>query len=242
MWTDAIANEPLLLLLDFDGTLVPIAPHPDQIVVAAELPALLLGVRKRGHAVWIVTGRRARDVSARVHDAVPVVGLHGLEWPGEAPPARHPKLDAISARAEQEIASDPLLEGALVEDKGLSVALHYRAVAEGQQRRAAERLTALAREVVGGDDALNLLPGHCLVEVRPREASKGNAVKRLVAMHPARRPVYVGDDVTDEEAFAALGERGLGVRVSDHEVDTRAAIVIRDVDEVLRGLRALASA
>lgn len=242
MWTEAFAGEELLLLLDFDGTLVPIAPHPDRIVVPPELPSLLQGVKQRGHEVWIITGRRASDVSARVEGAVPVVGLHGLEWPGEEPPARHPKLDGLRARAEREIAADPSLAGAHVEEKGRSVALHYRGVAEEKQRHAAERLSALAHEEIGDDPALNVLPGHCIVEVRPREASKGNAVKRLVDLYPTRRPVYVGDDVTDEEAFAALGERGLGVRVSDHDVDTRASLMVRDVDEVLQGLRALASA
>lgn len=241
MWTDALVDGGrLLLLLDFDGTLVPIAPHPEGIVVPPELPSLLGAVKQRGHAVWIVSGRRAGDVSARVEGAVPVVGLHGLEWPGEEAPARHPKLDALRARAEREIASDATLSGAHVEDKGRSVALHYRGVAETQQRAAGERLTAIAREEIGGDDALNVLPGHCIVEVRPREASKGNAVRRLVELHPDKRPVYVGDDVTDEEAFAALGPTGLGVRVSAIDVDTRAALIVHDVEEVLRGLRALA--
>src|SRR5690606_31441315 len=98
MWTDALVGSgPLLLLLDFDGTLVSIVSYSEAIVVPPELPSLLAGAQRRGHEVWIVTGRRAADVSARVERAVPVVGLHGLEWPGEEAPARHPLLDELAA-------------------------------------------------------------------------------------------------------------------------------------------------
>lgn len=241
MWTDELRGQgPLLLLLDFDGTLVPIAEHPQGIVVPPELPGLLTQVAAAGHVVWIVTGRRRDDVRERVHDAVPVVGLHGLEWPEGGGPTRHAKLDDVRARAEREMASDALLRGAHVEDKGLSVALHYRAVPKERWSEAQARLLAIAEEEIAGVDALNVLPGHAIVEVRPREASKGNAVRRLVEMYSDARPVYVGDDVTDEEAFAALGEAGVGVRVSDHPVETRAGIVVRDTDDVLRGLASLA--
>lgn len=240
MWTEALQEKgPLLLMLDFDGTLVPIADHPDAIVVSAEVPRLLEGLTRAGHVVWIVTGRRAAYVQDRIGADVPVVGLHGLDWPGATSPSRHGKLDDVRARAEQAIANDPLLKGALVEDKGLSLALHYRGVDKAQQEAARDVLVALVHDVIGPDTALNVLRGHCVVELRPREASKGNAVRRLVQEHSSLVPFYVGDDVTDEEAFAALGPRGIGVRVAEGDVNTRASIVVRDVDEVLEGLATL---
>ncbi len=244
MWTDALAGAgPLLLLLDFDGTLVPIAERPQDIEVPAELPSLLHRLERAGHGVWIVSGRRADDVRARLGDDVRVVGVHGLDWPGEPAPARQQKLDEVRARAERLIAKDPALAGAIVEDKGLSIALHYRGVPPAARGRAQERLLALTNELLpsGADAALNVLPGHCIVEVRPREASKGRAVRRLVQAYPTLRPVYIGDDVTDEEAFAALGPDGVGVRVSqDQDVPTRASVIARDTSEVLRGLGRLA--
>lgn len=240
MWTDSIVGKgPLLLLLDFDGTLVPIAERPDAIVVPAELPGLLQRLTRAGHEVWIVSGRRAADVRAHVGEDVPVVGVHGLDWPGEPPSPRHPKLDEVRARGERAVAWEPALEGATVEDKATAVALHYRGVAPDKRPEAKERLLTLVKEVLHDEPELNVLLGHCIVEVRPRAASKGNAVRRLVQSHPGHHPVYIGDDVTDEEAFAALGDDGTAVRVAAEKVDTRASVIVRDVDEVLRGLASL---
>lgn len=241
MWTDALAARgPLLLLLDFDGTLVPIAEHPDAIEVPVELPRLLAGLGAAGHAVYIVTGRRGEFVRERLGDGVPIIGLHGLEWPGEPVPARHPALDLLSERASEALVREPALEGALIEDKGLSLALHYRGATA--RERAHERLLALAESAIFGRSELNVLDGHCVVEVRPREASKANAVRRLVEKYPDRTPIFMGDDVTDEEAFAALGPLGLGVRVGTQPVVTRAQLSVRDVPEVLRGLERLGRA
>ena len=89
-------------------------------------------------------------------------------------------------------------------------------------------------------DGLTLLSGHCVVELRPVEASKARAVAALVARFPEHRPIYVGDDATDEEAIAALPAGGIGVRVGPEEAPSGASRRVPDVAAVLALLRARA--
>lgn len=240
MWTEALRQRGhLLLLLDFDGTLVPIAPAPEKIEVSPRVAPLLRELIAAGHRVWILTGRRAEVVQRHLGRGIPVVGLHGLEWPEEPLVARHPRLDELAAKARAMVEDEPRLGDALVEDKGLSVALHYRNTADRAVARAL--LRALALRTVANDPGLDVLEGHCVVEVRPAEASKAHAVKRLAERYPSLVAVYVGDDLTDEEAFAALPVHGIGVRVADTPVTSLAQLRVEGVDEVLAGLEALLS-
>jgi trehalose 6-phosphate phosphatase len=231
MWIEALADTPLLWLLDFDGTLVPIAETPDGIRVSPSLPALFRALEDRGDVVWIVTGRRADDVTARVEGAR-VVGLHGLDWSEGAAPARDGRLDAALVAADALRARWP---GILLEDKGAALGFHYRRVPEPARADARAAIEAAVRPFA--DAGLTLLDGHCVVELRPQAASKGNAVRALVERYPALRPVYVGDDATDEEGIAALPPSGIGVRVGPPDVPTGAAHRLADVDAVLALLR-----
>lgn len=223
-----VGTEPLLVVLDFDGTLVPIAPTPDAIQVPDALPARIQALQERGDAVVIVTGRPASFVMERV-EGVPVVGLHGLQWPGEPLPSRSPALDPVIERGKALSARFP---GLLVEDKGLAVGLHVRQVAPGQHAEALRQVRELAQTTVADDPELNVLEGHEVVEIRPRAASKARALQRLARSHPGRRVLYVGDDTTDEEAFAALPADGLAVRVGPPSVPTRASHRVPDVPAV----------
>jgi trehalose 6-phosphate phosphatase len=221
----------LLLLLDFDGTLVPLAPTPDSIVVPAEVPGLVSDLAARGHAVWIVTGRTGEFVRERLGD-VNVVGLHGLDWPGEEMPPRSPALDEAKAAL-----GDLQARGVLIEDKGRSVVFHTRAVTEGKGDILARVEETLASIVAAGE-GLEVLHGHEVRELRTSVASKATAVRRLAAEHPELVPAYLGDDVTDEEAMAALGDDAITVRVGDGETCARARL--DGPREVIAALRALA--
>lgn len=226
---------PLTLLLDFDGTLVPIAPTPDSIRVPDDLPALLDALRARGHEVWIVTGRPASFVQERL-PGTQVIGLHGLQWPGRPEPPRAPALDLAAAHGAVLAGRHP---GMLVEDKGASLALHTRRVPPDRHAEAVQQARELARRIASTDPDLTVLEGHEVIEIRRREATKAAAVREL-ALRTGRRLVYIGDDLTDEEAFAALPEGSIGIRVGPPDVPTRAHSRLPDVAAVHAWLERLA--
>lgn len=203
------------LYLDFDGTLTDIAPRPDAVVIARDLPGLLGSLRERlGGAVAIITGRRLDDIDTWLSPLrLAGAGLHGAEL-RRAPDAdssehRVPAVAAIAKALMQRFGDDRRL---LIENKGASVALHFRAAPECAQDCAAA-MTELASA-----HGLAVLPGKMVVEARPPGIDKGKALRSLAAHAPfsRRRPVFVGDDLTDEAGFAAVQSAGgVGVKVGD---------------------------
>jgi trehalose 6-phosphate phosphatase len=205
------------LLLDLDGTLLDFAPTPDAVVVPPDLPSVLHALRRLlGDAVAVVTGRPVETIDRLLGDAVFVVaGEHGgaiRHAPGgklERPKLPEPP-DAWLAEAERLPAKHP---GALLERKARGFALHYRAVpSAGAELR--DALVAL----VGSSDEFDLLSGHMLWEVRPRGVHKGCAINRLMERAPfqGRLPVFIGDDVTDQDGIiAAQSMGGVGLFVPD---------------------------
>ncbi|HEY3846666.1 MAG TPA: trehalose-phosphatase [Acetobacteraceae bacterium] len=203
------------LLLDLDGTLLDLAPAPDAVVVPAGLPDTLRTLRNRlGGALGIITGRPIETIDALLGDApYAVAGEHGGAVrlaPGEPvhrPPLPSPPPEWLEA-AERLATSHP---GVLLERKARGFALHFRAAPDaGPVLR--DALTAL----IAGDAAFELLPAHMLWEVRPRGMDKGKALRALMARPPfaGRKPVFIGDDVTDEDAIRAarvLGGAGFQV-------------------------------
>lgn len=206
------------LLLDLDGTLLDIAPAPDQVVVAKNLPQTLRKVRGLlAGALAIITGRPIEDVDALL-PGVPyaVAGEHGGAircCPGG--PIDRPALPELPSgwreTAERLLASHP---GALLEHKQRGFTLHYRAVPE----HGASLQRSLEHLVSSQADRFALLPARMAWEVRPRGADKGTALAKLMEQAPfaKRRPVFVGDDVTDEDAIEAARARGgAGLRVPE---------------------------
>jgi trehalose 6-phosphate phosphatase len=220
------ARPPLLradaaLFLDFDGTLAAYAQHPDGVKVEAGLPVLLARLRERlAGALAIITGRSLEALDALLGPPrYAGAGLHGLEWRLEkgrihrsaSPGGASPLLAALQGKFGDD-------RRIVIEDKGAGVALHWRRAPE----RAAECI-AFMREVVTTPE-LEILRGHAVVEARPRGVHKGAAVQALVRHAPfaGRRPVYVGDDRTDEDGFrAALVLGGHGVKVGPEPSEAR---------------------
>ncbi len=204
------------LLLDLDGTLIDIAPTPDAVVVPADLPPTLRRLRARlGDALGVGRGRRIAQVEALLGEApFAVAGEHGAAV-RHAPGAKIeravlPDLPAGWIEcAERAVAARP---GVLIERKAHGLVLHYRRVpAEGQ---ALEHL--VLRMLDGHRDRFELLGGSMTWEIRPLGVSKEKAVTALMARAPfaGRVPVYIGDDVTDEDGIrAALAMGGEGWRV-----------------------------
>jgi trehalose 6-phosphate phosphatase len=197
------------LFLDFDGTLVDIAATPSAIEVPAELPGILQRLRRAlNGAVALVSGRALGDLDHFVGALdLPAAGQHGAEM-RMADGIVHalfgrngvaPFLADIEAFA----AARP---GLLVENKGASVALHYR-LAPRYRDEVPRFLGALASRTEG---RLETMTGHGVVEIKPRGANKGAAVSRFLEDPPfrGRVPVFIGDDVTDEDGFRAALDRG----------------------------------
>ena len=205
------------LLLDLDGTLLDIAPRPDAVFVPPGLLDTLRLLRDRlGGAVAVVTGRTA-DVVDRLfgEGSFALAAEHGgtvRRLPGApleradahlaAPP------DAWIEATQRLAAAHP---GALMERKALGFTLHYRAVPD-----AGPVFRDALSEMLAGSPEFELLPGKMLWEVRPRGVDKGTAVHALMAGAPfaGRLPVFIGDDVTDEDGMRvtrAMGGAGLQV-------------------------------
>jgi len=239
------APPPLLpgdaLFLDIDGTLVELAPAPDRVDVDPALaPALVSTARALGGALALVTGRSIRDADRLFPGlGLPIAGQHGCER-RSADGTRHlhaadPRtLDRLRDLFAAFAARHP---GILVEHKGMSLALHYRAVPG-----LASRVHQAIREAVGDVDGdWTVEGGKRLVEVRPGGRDKGRAIADFLGEPPfaGRRPVFVGDDRGDEHGFRVVERaRGVSIKVGDGRSCARHRLP--DVDAVRAWLAALA--
>ena len=194
------------LFLDFDGTLVPIVDTPDAVHADDELLDMLRHLRDRlGGRLAIVSGRSVATLCDFGFADFMLAGTHGLEFsrPGEGAqtPPRRPSIDAVEA-AFQTFADDR--PGLLVERKTISVGLHFRRAPQWE-----DEAEALAETLAAQHD-LTIQRGKMMFELRPGGADKGSAVQALMQteLMAGGVPVFIGDDVTDEEGFAAAAELG----------------------------------
>lgn len=224
------------LFLDFDGTLVDLAPAPDAITPAAELPAVLRGVAATlDSRVAIVSGRPVAEIRQYLGGSLAIAGSHGAEiaWPDgrtEALPVPDWIEDAVR-RAEGFAGEHP---GVLVERKPYGLALHYRRAPD-----AGPACRAFAEALAEGADR-ELQAGKMVFELRATGADKGGAVNRFMqdAALAGTRPVFVGDDLTDEAGFAAANALGgAGVLVGPLRT-TAAGYALPDVAATLAWLGA----
>lgn len=225
------------LFLDLDGTLAPIAARPQDVGPDPRRSSLLERLSDAlGGRVAVITGRTLADVDRILEGRVKAVAaVHGLvrrhaDGRVERAPA-HPALKDAAVAFARFAAEDA---GLLVEEKGQSVALHYR-LAPGYGPRAA----ALASEIAAWT-GLARQDGHMVVELRTPGPNKGDAIADFLGDAPfaGARPVFVGDDLTDEDGFLAAAARGgFGVLVGP-ERRTRARWRLADVDAALAWLEA----
>ncbi len=213
------------VFLDFDGTLAELAPTPDAVQVDPTLVPNLESLKGRlGGALAIVTGR---PVSVIDHFLVPsrfdCAGLHGVERrvSGQLSggrPEDHPALRAGVERLKQQAAA---LDKVLIEDKGASVAVHWRLANEADTETAQSIVKALASEL-GAPYRLQL--GKAVGEIVPADATKGHAIRAFMERPPyaGRRAVFFGDDKTDELAFETVNaDGGVSVRIGDEDTLAR---------------------
>lgn len=187
-----------LFFLDYDGTLAPIVDDPEAAVPHPEAPDLLRALDDR-YPLWIVTGRDLQALTSFLEQPLNAIGLHGAQEGVVGREANSLMSDAAAKALRHLRQSVPSIDGLRVEDKDRSFAVHYREVTDEEAARARLKdwLAALP-------DVLDAIWGKKVVELRPDGLTKGTAVRRIAGQHPDHVPVYLGDDVTDEDAFAAL--------------------------------------
>jgi len=220
------------LFLDVDGTMLDFADAPDAVHVAPELLDALASLQRTlNGAVALVSGRTLQQLDTLFAPLqLPAAGLHGLQRRGAdaaAPPADAPEpLRRLRDDAEALVAQFP---GARVEDKGPTLALHWRGNPD-----AAPTLRALAEAALPSLPDYRLQPGNQVIELRPAGADKGAAIDAMLEAEPfrARRPVFIGDDHTDEHGFEiVLARGGVAVLVGDRRPSV-ARHGLRDPDAV----------
>ncbi len=220
----------LLLTTDFDGTLSNLAPTPDEAELSGEVQTALRTLAAHPRVTLaIVSGRRIEDVRARTGDIASFVGgLHGLEIVGPAGGFLHPALGRVAPvvadiyrNATRALA---WCRDAVLEDKTYALTLHVRRVPDEEAAQALGQFVALAQPALDAD-LLRVLPGAQVLELLPAvDWHKGKAVdwiRSAVDVGPTAGVgvVYLGDDRTDEDAFATLGGRGVSIGVGDRPHD-----------------------
>jgi alpha,alpha-trehalase len=241
----AVGNRTVAFFLDFDGTLAPIVQRPEE----ARLPAAtrdMLGWIARRRPVAVVSGRDLDDVRERV-------GLEGLCYAGDhglrlALPGGGRRQHAAAGRSRPaleraELALEALLagiEGVEIERKGLGVAIHFRRAAAADVDRVVREVEVVAQ----GEPDLRVTEGRKVRELRPAVPwDKGRAIgwiEEALGMDPAGVfPLHIGDDTTDEDAFRAVQDRGLGIVVRGREGRSQARYALADPDAVRDFLWAL---
>ena len=235
------------LFLDVDGCLLDIAPTPDSVVVPDGLVATLAALSQRlDGALALVSGRSLGVIDTLFSPLVlPAAGLHGLERRNgtarDAPPAAPPALAVLRDDACRLAAR---FEGAVIEDKGVTLGLHWRLAPAAEDALQSFALAALAQL-----PGYRLQHGKELVELRPagnREGGgdKGSAIAAFLSEAPfaGRRPVFAGDDLTDEAGFVVVNAHdGISVLVGDRE-GSAARHGLRDPEDVHRWLASAAGA
>jgi trehalose 6-phosphate phosphatase len=207
----------IAFLLDVDGTILDLADTPREVYVPHALRDTLLRLfRRTGGAVAFVSGRPISELDLLFSPLeLPCIGGHGAELrtrTGEPPAApRLPSLDPRVKRAFAAIAEAG--PGIILEDKGYSLALHYRLAPEKEQivRESAAKVCGTLGEL-----PIELLPGKRMIEIKQIGFTKAKAVRELMTYPPfaGRRPIFIGDDITDLGVFDVLPEfNGIGISV-----------------------------
>ncbi|MCZ4347202.1 trehalose-phosphatase [Devosia sp. J2-20] len=243
--TDATTAPQLAIFTDFDGTLVELAETPDGIDVPESLAHQIeQTAREMNSAFAVLTGREIADIDKFLSPLIlPIAGAHGTQRRRadgvveEIDPASLSGAEAIARAIEPLVQAHPDL---IMETKEGAVALHFRQAPELE-----DVVRHAMQDAVADNEHFTLVPGKMVLEARPRGVSKGEALRAFMREEPfiGRTPIFIGDDVTDEDGFIAAQDLGgVGIKLGDG--DTAARMRIADVVSVralLQGLGDIAA-
>jgi trehalose-phosphatase len=241
-------NKYIMLFLDYDGTLTPIVETPDKAIISKQTKELLEKLSKSSRCkVAIISGRALKDIKNRVGvKNIIYVGNHGSEIEGpkikfESPisPRHKAILKQIKIELTKKLSS---IRGVIIEDKGLSLSVHYRLV----DRKRIPLVKTILHEAVNlylGRNKIKVKSGKMVLEVRlPGEWDKGKVVlwllarERFAVREKSFVPIYIGDDKTDEDAFKALRNKGWTIFVGNPK-PSYAQYYLRNTREVTELLK-----
>jgi len=238
----------ILLNLDYDGTLTPIAATPEEAVLSPEVKNVLGELaRLKDCELAIISGRALRDIRKMVGlKNIVYVGNHGFEIDG---PNIHfesltpPDIKKTFAKIKDDLIKNlAKLEGVIIEDKGLTLSVHYRLVPEKMADSVAKTFHKTCRPYLKKKQ-IKISSGKKVFEIKPPiEWDKGKAVLWLLAQQARANgknrvfPIYIGDDRTDEDVFLTLKKNGITVFVGQ-DGRSAARYYVKDTAEVLRFLR-----
>jgi len=230
----------ILLLADFDGTLAPIAARPELAGMSGRMKSLLSRLAKNSHfTAGILSGRSLSNLKGKVDvKGLIYAGNHGLEIETLNETYIHPKAIEASKlirKVKRELITNlSSFEGVFVEDKGLTLSVHYRLAAFKDNIK----IKKVFFDTVGPyaeKDLLKQTEGKKVLELRPPiDWNKGSAVLWLIEVLNLKNslPIYIGDDKTDEDVFKILGREGVSVFIGEASASSKAVYYLRDVSEV----------
>lgn len=247
-WKQRLRQEPLFIFLDYDGTVVPIAETPDKAIISRQTKELLLKLtRLPGCRLAIISGRSLKNIKKIIGlKNIIYAGNHGLELEGPKirfksfiPARLQKKMRGICEELKQKLSG---VKGVLIEDKGLTVSIHYRLADKKDVSlvKTILRETVIIERVRGN---VEVKSGKKVLEVRPGVRwDKGAVVlwllaRQLFALRGEKAlPVYLGDDATDEDAFRAIRTKGLAIFVGKPRPSV-ARYYLKNPKETIRFLR-----
>lgn len=241
-----LQNKECAIFLDYDGTLSPIVSHPDLAILSEEMHDTLEQLSKK-YTVAIISGRDRPDVEKHVNiDGIFYAGSHGFDIAGpenqhyeiDEGKKRLPALDACEIELRKAI---PTIEGAWVERKKYSIAIHFRQVLSEKEKDVEQIVHRVHSHY---HEELRKTAGKKIFELQPNIPwNKGKALCWLLKLFKLDRedvvPIYIGDDTTDEDAFEALIDQGISIAVQDEPKQTTAKYTLKDPDEVQKFLQSL---
>ena len=242
---ERLHNKFILLLLDYDGTLTPIVENPKKAVISKETKELLQKLSNSSHcALGIISGRSLQDIknTVGIKDII-YAGNHGLEIEGpkiKFESQLSPRLKEVIRNIYEELLLRiSKIKGATIEDKSLTVSIHYRLVADKDMLEL-KRIMLKVTEPFIVRDKIKVTEGKKVFEIKPPvKWTKGNVVLWLLARQQFALgegkvfPVYIGDDATDEDAFRALKNKGLTIFVGEPK-PSEAAYYVKNTEEVVQ--------
>jgi len=247
---EELSNKFILLLLDYDGTLTPIVKTPSKAIIHKDIRELLQKLSRSPYCkIGIISGRKLEDIKNIVGvDGITYAGNHGLEIQGpkikfesQVSPRLKSIIRNIATGMQKRLSG---IKGALIDDKGLTLSIHYRLVNK-KDMPAFEKIVSEVTNPYMVSDKIKVNSGKKVYEIKPPvKWDKGKVVLWFLARQQFISgvknvlPIYIGDDITDEDAFKALKRKGLTVFVGKPG-NSKADYYLKNTEEVTKFLRSI---